>query len=159
MDERSIIPSGRVPFARFPMWLSFDPLANLAQLRPEGLSELKALASDALDCFERFPADFSAEPLRELYAIAARGIGAGAVVGAPAVDTALVSLCDLLDYLSTSKRWDHEAVAVHVRTLQLLVLGAGKDMDEATADAIVSGLKKVSAIYAQGAICGKNWSG
>ena len=37
---------------------------------------------------------------------------------------------------------------MHVRTLQLLVHGVGQNMDTATADAILSGLKKVTALYA-----------
>jgi hypothetical protein len=122
--------------------------ANLEAIRPECLSALQALTEEAVACLQRFPNTFSLEALKALYAIASRGVGTGVVSGAPAADTALVSLCDLLDHLRATGRWDREAVAVHVQTLQLLVHGAGQNMDTATADAILSGLKKVSALYA-----------
>jgi hypothetical protein len=123
--------------------------ANLAELRPQCLMALQALTRDAQACFQRFPAAFSPEALKALYAIAARGVGTGSVCGAPAVDATLISLCDLLDHLRATERWDREAVSVHVQTLNLLVLGAGHEMDEAAANAILAGLKKVSARYAQ----------
>jgi hypothetical protein len=122
--------------------------ANLEAIRPECLGALQALTEEAVACLQRFPSTFSLEPLKELYAIASRGVGVGAVGGSPAADTALVSLCDLLDHLRTTGRWDREAVAVHVKTLQLLVHGVGQNMDAATADAILSGLRKVTALYA-----------
>jgi hypothetical protein len=123
--------------------------ANLAELRPECLSELQALTGEAAACFEQFPAVFDPAPLRTLYGIASRGVGTGAVCGTPAADTALISLCNLLDYLQTTRRWDLDAVAVHVKTLQLLVGSAGQDLGEAASDAILSGLTQVSARYAQ----------
>jgi hypothetical protein len=76
-------------------------------------------------------------------------VGTGAVCGIPGADTALISLCNLLDYLQTTRRWDLEAVAVHVKTLQLLVGSAGQNLGQAASDAILSGLTKVSARYAQ----------
>jgi hypothetical protein len=122
--------------------------ANLAAIQPECLSALQALTEEALGCLQRFPSTFNSESLKELYVIASRGVGVGAVSGSPAADTALVSLCDLLDHLRVTGRWDREAITVHVKTLQLLVLGAGQNMDAATADAILSGLRKVTALYA-----------
>jgi hypothetical protein len=123
--------------------------ANLAELQPECLDELRALADAAVACFATFPAAFAPEPLKELYAIAVRGVGIGAISGAPAADTTLISLCDLLDHLGATSRWDQEAVAVHVHTLQLLVSQAGKGMTPEAEAAILSGLKKVSQRYAQ----------
>lgn len=123
--------------------------ANLATLQPECLDELKVLTEAAAACFARFPATFAPEPLKDLYAIAVRGVGIGAISGAPAADSTLISLCDLLDHLGATGRWDQEAVAVHVHTLQLLVSQAGKAMTPEAETAILSGLKKVSQRYAQ----------
>jgi hypothetical protein len=123
--------------------------ANLATLQPECLDELKALTEAAMACFARFPKTFAPEPLKELYAIVVRGVGIGAISGAPAADTTLISLCDLLDHLGATSRWDQEAVAVHVHTLQLLVSQAGKGMTPEAETAILSGLKKVSQRYAK----------
>lgn len=126
-----------------------DAEANLATLQPECLDELKALTEAAAACFARFPSAFAPEPLKDLYAIAVRGVGIGAISGAPAADTTLISLCDLLDHLGATSRWDQEAVAVHVHTLQLLASQAGKGLTPEAETAILSGLKKVSQRYAQ----------
>jgi hypothetical protein len=80
-----------------------------------------------------------------LYSLAVKGIGAGDVCGAPAVDIALTSFCDLLDHLRTLKRYDHEAVGVHVRAWRLLM---SADLPKAGAEQILDGLLKVSARYA-----------
>ncbi|HUZ12064.1 MAG TPA: hypothetical protein VMU93_04335 [Caulobacteraceae bacterium] len=121
---------------------------NLDEIRPQCLDELRALTAEALACFAGFTQAFSAQRLEALYAIAAGGVGLGKLCGTPEADTTLVSLCGLLDHLCASGRWDREAVAVHVQTLQLLALGAGRRLDPAAADQILSGLKKVSARYA-----------
>ncbi len=125
--------------------------ANLAELQPECLNELKALTEAATTCFAGFPQTFAPEPLKALYGIAVRGVGIGAVSSAPAADTTLISLCDLLDHLGATGRWDSEAVAVHLHTLQLLVSQAGKAMTPEAETAILSGLKKVTQRYAQSA--------
>ena len=122
--------------------------ASLAEIRPQCLSELQALVVDAEACFEHFRTEYNADLLTSLYAIAVRGVGAGSVCGAPAADSALISLCDLLDRLRAAGRWDRDAVAVHVRTLQLLVHAAGQNLDPAAASKILEGLHKVSARYA-----------
>jgi hypothetical protein len=122
--------------------------ANLEDIREDCLSELQAAAGAAKACFQRFPDSFEAASLQELYAIAARAIGIGAVCGAPGADGALVSLCDLLDRLTTSGCWDREAVAVHVQTLQLLASDSGQDLDAAAVAHMLAGLQKVSGRYA-----------
>lgn len=123
--------------------------ANLAQLRPQCLEELESLTAEAEACFERLPSTFSGEVLLELYAIAARGVGAGSVCGQPAADAALISLCDLLDHLRRSERLDREAVGVHVMTLRLLVRGVSQPLPAGGAERLVSDLKKVSARFAR----------
>jgi hypothetical protein len=123
--------------------------ANLAQLAPECLEELEALVAQAEACLARFPATFQEEPLRELYAMASRGVGMGKVAGAAAADVALISLCDVLDYLIATAAWDLNPVTVHVRALRLLVGAGGKALDANSAEVVMAGLQKVSARYAQ----------
>lgn len=121
--------------------------ANLAELQPQCVGELRTRVGEAVACFQRFPAEFDADLLAELYAIAARAVGLGGVGGIPAADAALVSLCDLLDRLGVRVCWDLEAVAVHVQTLQLLALGEAQ-ADAAATEKLLSGLRKISARYA-----------
>ena len=122
---------------------------NLKALQPECLAELRSLTAEASGCFARFPDAFTAPLLKDLYAIASRGVGSGAVAGIPAADTALISLCDLLDHMTRAGRWDKEAVAVHVKTLEVLVSTEGQAMSDQAASAVLLGLTKVSARYAQ----------
>lgn len=124
---------------------------NLAELEPDCVSELQAATAAALAAFQRFPATFDASALQELYAISARAVGIGAVCGAPAADTALISLCNLLDHLTVIQRWDLEAIAVHVQTLQLLAANVGK-LTPPAVDQILAGLEKVARRYRQEAI-------
>ena len=122
--------------------------ANLVDIREQCLTELQAAASAATAAFQRFPTQFDAAPMADLYGIAARAIGVGAVCGAPGADAALTSLCDLLDRLSTSRRWDLNAIGVHVQTLQLLAGDGGQDLEAAAVRHLLAGLQKVSARYA-----------
>ena len=121
--------------------------ANLFELQPECMNELQSATAAALAAFQTFPADFNPDALQQLYAIAARAVGIGAVCGVPAADTAFVSLCNLLDHLTVIQRWDLEAIAVHVQTLQLL--GVGQKLNEAAIEQILAGLQKVTRRYWQ----------
>jgi hypothetical protein len=123
--------------------------ANLAELSPDCMTELQAATAAALACFQKFPAEFNAEALQSLYAIAARAVGIGAVCGMPSADAAFVSLCNLLDHLTVIKRWDLEAIAVHVQTLQLLAAGVRNHLSEPAIDQILAGLQKVTRRYWQ----------
>jgi hypothetical protein len=123
--------------------------ANLLELRPECLEELQRLIAEAEDCFGRCPDAFDVGPMRDLYAVASRGVGVGTVGGFAAVDTALVSLCDLLDHLMATERWDRNAVAVHIRALRLLVGDGGRELDPVAETAVLDGLKKVSGRFAK----------
>jgi hypothetical protein len=122
--------------------------ANLEALRPACLEELRGAVATAAAAYEQLPAHFDAEALQGLYRIGARAVGLGAHCGAPGADAALASLCDLLDRLGDSGRWDLEAIGVHVGTLQLLTAGAGASMDEAATQRVLHGLRQVSARYA-----------
>lgn len=118
--------------------------ANLQTLKPTCLAEQVALLELAEAAFERLGDTFDDAGLAGLYAIAVRGIGTGGVCGAPAVDPALDSFCDLLDHLRTSGQYDREAIGVHVRAWRLLL---GPDLPAEGAEPVLDGLRKVSARY------------
>jgi hypothetical protein len=61
------------------------------------------------------------------------------------VDIALTSFCDLLDHLKSSRRYDREAIGVHVRAWRLLM---STDLPQAGREAILEGLQRVSERYA-----------
>ena len=124
---------------------------NLAELEPDCVSELQRATAAAFAAFQSFPATFDATALQELYAISARAVGIGAVCGAPAADTAFISLCNLLDHLTVIRRWDLDAVAVHVQTLQLLAANVGA-LTPPAVDQILAGLEKVARRYGQEAL-------
>jgi hypothetical protein len=126
--------------------------SNLEELRPECAGELQAAAGAALACFQGFPASFDAPSLQQLYAIAARAVGIGAVCGAPAADATFVSLCNLLDHLTVIKRWDLEAIAVHVQTLVLLAARVRDKLDAPAIEQVLAGLEKVTRRYRQEAV-------
>jgi len=118
--------------------------ANLESLRPSCAAELQALLELCEAGHASLGEGFDDEGLEGLYAIAVKGIGTGEICGAPSVDMALTSVCDLLDHLRTLKRYDREAVGVHIRALRLL-LTAG--LPKAGADQVLDGLLKVSGRY------------
>ncbi len=123
--------------------------ANLEELRPDCGAELQSAAAAALACFQTFPANFDAAALEQLYAISARAVGIGAVCGAPAADATFVSLCNLLDHLGVIRRWDLEAIAVHVQTLQLLAARVRDKLGAPAIEQVLAGLEKVTRRYRQ----------
>ena len=125
--------------------------ANLDELRPECESELQKAVAAALACFQAFPAAFDAAALQRLYAISARAVGIGAICSAPAADATFVSLCNLLDHLGVIQRWDLEAIAVHVQTLQLLAARVREGLDAPAIEQVLAGLEKVTRRYRQAA--------
>lgn len=119
--------------------------ANLESIKPSCTAELTALLELCEAGSLSLKDDFDDAALAELYAIAVKGIGAGEVCGMPNVDVALTSFCDLLDHLRTLKRFDREAVGVHVRAWRLLM---SADLPGAGARQVIDGLLKVSGRYA-----------
>ena len=119
--------------------------ANLETLRPDCISELKQILERAEAVFATLDPGEPEAGLAELYATAVRGVGLGEVCGEGAVDTALHSLCDLIDSFRTQGRYDAQAIAVHLNGWRLLVMGSVPAEGVAT---LVSGLTKVSAHYA-----------
>ena len=93
--------------------------ANLETLRPTCLAELMALLVEAETAFARLGPDAELAVLDELYRISVRGIGSGAVCGAPDVDDALGSLCDLVDQALTGGSTNRDAF--HAGSIRLPV--------------------------------------
>jgi hypothetical protein len=118
--------------------------ANLETIRPTCLAELAELLELAEARLQAMGEALDDAGMADLYAVSVRGIGAGQVCRVPAVDGALTSLCDLLDHLRTSRRYDRQAIAVHVQAWRML-LSMG---DRPEAGAVVDGLRQVSARYA-----------
>jgi hypothetical protein len=115
--------------------------ANLETIKPQCREELVALLDQAEAAYEAG----GGAVLTDLYGIAVRGIGAGAVCGAPDVDGALSSLCDLIDHLQAAEAMDRDALGVHVRSWRLLM---DPHLPRPGAAAILDGLRKVSARFA-----------
>jgi hypothetical protein len=118
---------------------------NLETIRPTCLAELQALLELSEARLEAMGETAGEDALAELYAVAVGGIGGGEVCGAPSVDAALTSLCDLLDHLRTTGRFDRAAIGVHLNAWRLLLSGTQPADASRT---IVDGLRKVSARYA-----------
>jgi hypothetical protein len=119
--------------------------ANLADLRPQCMSELHNLLEAAEKVFAGLGSTYDQAGVASLYQTAVRGIGLGDVCGAGSVDVALTSLCDLLDHLKTNERYDAEAVGVHLRAWRLLI---STEIPPEGAQAVLAGLNRVSAKYA-----------
>ncbi|HEV2532637.1 hypothetical protein [Phenylobacterium sp.] len=117
---------------------------NLEAIKPTCVAELSALLELCEASYWNLKDDYNEPAVTELYSLAVKGIGAGEVCGVPAVDMALTSFCDLLDHLRTLKRYDHDAVGVHVRAWRLLMTPG---LPAAGAEQILDGLLKVSRRY------------
>lgn len=118
--------------------------ANLASLKPQCMLELHNLLEAAEKVFAGLGATYDEAGVAALYQTAVRGIGLGDVCGAGSVDVALTSLCDLLDHLKTTERYDAEAVGVHLRAWRLLI---STEIPPEGAQAVLGGLNRVSAKY------------
>lgn len=119
--------------------------ANLEAIKPTCIAELMALLELCEAAYWNLKDEYDAPAVTELYSLAVKGIGAGEVCNLPPVDVALTSFCDLLDHLRTLKRYDHDAVGVHVRAWRLLMTS---DLPAAGSQQILDGLLKVSHRYA-----------
>lgn len=122
--------------------------ANLQGLKKDCLAELKTTLDQAETIANRAGAEFNAELTAELYTVVSTPIGIPSVCDLASIDTALISLADLLDHLKTHKTWDGNAVAVHLRACRLLLHTEGAS-DAAGTQQILSGLRKVSQRFAK----------
>jgi hypothetical protein len=119
--------------------------ANLESIQPSCTAELTALLELCEAGCQGLKDGFDDAALAEIYAIAVKGIGAGEVCAIGGVDAALTSFCDLLDHLRTLKRFDRDAVGVHVQAWRLLMTAG---LPAPAAQQVVDGLLKVSRRYA-----------
>ena len=122
--------------------------AGLAGLKTECLGELKTVLEEAEACAARATGAYDPVVADQLYKIVSTPIGVPSVCGLQSVDTALISLSDLLDYLKGQARWDANAVAVHLRAFRLLLHTEGA-ADQAGTQANLAGLRQVSQRYAK----------
>jgi hypothetical protein len=118
---------------------------NLEAIKPTCVAELSALLELCEASYWNLKEAYDEPAVTELYSLAVKGIGAGEVCGVPPVDAALTSFCDLLDHLRNLKRYDHDAVGVHVRAWRLLMTAG---LPAAGSEQILEGLLKVSRRYA-----------
>jgi hypothetical protein len=121
--------------------------ANLQSIRGACLDDLQAVVEDLEARVAAYPGGYDAEAAAGIYEVASRSFGVAGAFGMEAVDTALGSLCLLLDNLRLRRTWDADAVVVHVRSLRLVVNAAEADVDDGV-EQILNGLRLVSARYA-----------
>ncbi|MEO6339970.1 MAG: hypothetical protein ABIO39_08040 [Caulobacteraceae bacterium] len=119
---------------------------NLQELRGECLADLEEVLAKIEAMFAAFPSTFDDRAATELYDLCRSSLGVAGAVGMDAIDTALSSLCTLLDNLKIRRIANVEAVGVHVRSLRVLVRSADV-ATPAEMDAILSGLRMVSERY------------
>lgn len=122
--------------------------AGLEGLKTDCLAELKTTLEQAEAIAAKATGAYDEALVAELYGVVSTPIGVPSTCGLQSVDTALISLSDLLDYLKGQQRWDANAVTVHLRAFRLLLQTEGAK-DIAGAQAILAGLRKVSQRYAK----------
>lgn len=127
--------------------------ANLGTLAGACVAEIGQSIDRAEECIARCPSAFDEGFLIDLYGVVSPPIGVASVCGLGAIDVALHSLCDLVDHLRSTGRWDIEAMQVHVQALKLLLHTESAQNAQQT-EAVLSGLRQVSQRYAAAAKAG-----
>ncbi|HMO43685.1 MAG TPA: hypothetical protein PKB04_10275 [Phenylobacterium sp.] len=94
--------------------------SNLEGLQEAAWPELDQRLADCEAAFEACGAAFDEARLRAHYEGAVRLIGLPSLCGLDALENAAHSLCDLLDRLITTAKWDRDGVEVHIKALRLL---------------------------------------
>jgi hypothetical protein len=120
---------------------------NLGALAGACVAEVGSVIERAEALMANRPCGFDEGFLTEFYGLVNPLIGVSSVCGLGAIDVALHSMCDLLDHLKTSGRWDVEPMQVHVQALKLLLHTESSQNADQT-EAVLSGLRKVSQRYA-----------
>ena len=115
-----------------------DCAAAVAELLV-GLNSLWAARRESLDQ----PA------LEELYKECNRLVGVADAAGLVALDRSAFSLCDLLDRMMASDRWDRESIEVHIQALNLLQNPQFASQAVVVREVLL-GLGEVRARYANG---------
>lgn len=119
---------------------------NLEGLQEAGLLQLDSGLAAVEAVFVRYGEAFDRALITEHYALAVKLIGLPSLCGFDALENAAHSLCDLLDRLGATGRWDRDGVQVHIRALRLLRnLPAGTDD---VAEPVLDGLRRVRERHA-----------
>lgn len=125
-----------------------DAQARLQGLQGDLLKELATVLDQCEAIAARAGGAYVPEVAMELYEKVSATIGVATSCNLAAIDTMLVSLADLLDYLRESESWEANALTVHLRAYRLL-LHTEAARDGAGTNAILEGLRKVSQRFAK----------
>jgi len=120
--------------------------ANLDGLKDAAWPQLDERLARVESGFEGYGEAFDEALITEHYQMAVALIGLPSLCGLDALENAAHSLCDLLDRLRTTGKWDRDGVRVHIQALRLLrSLPPG---EEAMAAPVLDGLRKVRECHA-----------
>lgn len=125
-----------------------DASAGLEGLRAECLTALAQTLEQAERVVGNSTGTFDPDVVSEIYKIISASVGAPSACGLQSIDTMLISLSDLLDFLQVNQTWESNAVAVHLRAFRLLLHTEGA-RDGAGGEAILQGLRQVSQRFAR----------
>lgn len=120
---------------------------GLAGLQDDCLADLNQMLIEAEGAAGRAGAGFDGDLVEQLYARVSQAIGVPTACGMEPVDTALISLSDLLDNLLERELWDAEPVAVHLRAIRLM-LNVEAARQGVGAQGLLEGLRQVSQRFA-----------
>jgi len=125
-----------------------DANKGLEGLQKDCLAELGGVLDRAEAIVAKGGGAYAPEVVAELYKLVSATIGIATACGLKPIDTMLVSLADLLDYLNGARTWEANAVAVHLRAFRLL-LHTEAARDGTGTQAILEGLRRVSQRFAK----------
>jgi len=125
-----------------------DANKGLESLQADCLGELTLVLDKAEAIVAQAKGAFDAQVTSDLYQLVSATIGVPTACNLKPIDTMLVSLADLLDYLEGGRTWDVNAVAVHLRAFRLL-LHTEAARDGTGTQAILEGLRRVSQRFAK----------
>jgi len=120
--------------------------ANLEGLKEAAWPKLDEGLAEVEGGFARYGEVFDEALIGEHYQKAVGLIGLPSLCGLDALENAAHSLCDLLDRLRTTGKWDKDGVKVHIQALRLL--RSLPPEEEAMAAPILDGLRKVRERHA-----------
>jgi hypothetical protein len=122
---------------------------GLLGLQDDCLADLSQMLIEAEGAAAKAGAGFDADLVEQLYGRVSAAIGVPTACGMEPVDTALISLSDLLDNLQERAVWDAEPVAVHLRAIRLM-LNVAEARQGVAAQGLLDGLRQVSQRFAAG---------
>lgn len=121
---------------------------SVAQVAGSCEAELWTLLAAAERACAGLPRDRSGA-LAEIYALARRGVGAGAVCGRPQMDETLVGLCDLAHDLGRQTEGGGQAVAVHLEAWRLILQAPAGQSDAALLEGLATVRRRFAGTPAQ----------